>query len=389
MKISAPCLTALRLSWVSGFGLKALYRLLESLGDFNDLAELNADQISELDVSPKLRSVVQGALRSDSDSFARYLGGVEAWLAGAPNRYLLCPSDASYPALLKEIYQPPPLLYLEGELSCLNRLALAIVGSRKASMAGLRHAQNFAEDLAAERLVVVSGLALGIDAAAHRGALAADGQTIAVLGTGLDFIYPQRHHSLAQQILDQQGLIISEMKLGTPAIPANFPRRNRIISGLSRGVLVVEASLKSGSLVTAKYALEQGREVFAVPANIEKPEAQGCHALIKQGAKLVESLEDIVQELGAYALGEHAVLAPDSGPRSSSHSSGQDALEPESQFLSADERRVLAVLAYEGSSFDQLMLQSGLAAPELNQALLMLEIKALALTVPGGYQRIK
>ena len=205
-----------------------------------------------------------------------------------------------YPALLAEIPDAPSLLYLEGALALLERPQIAVVGSRQASRAGLEQAEAFARDLAATGFVVTSGLALGIDGAAHRGALSGNGHTVAVLGTGLQRLYPTQHRSLAAEVLAQGGVLVSELPINTPPIASNFPRRNRIISGLSLGVLVVEATPSSGSLITARLAAEQGREVFAIPGSIHHPGARGCHQLIREGALLVEHVADVLEALRGW-----------------------------------------------------------------------------------------
>ena len=220
------------------------------------------------------------------------------WLQFSDN-HLITLADSHYPQKLLEISDPPPVIYAKGDLDCLNSLAFAIVGSRNASVQGEKNAEAFAQTLSQHGLCIVSGLALGIDAAAHLGALKAGKKTIAVVGTGLDIVYPAKHRDLAHQIA-AQGLIISEFPIGTTSLPENFPRRNRIISGLSLGCLVVEANVKSGSLITARFAAEQGREVFAIPGSIHSPMSKGCHALIKQGAKLVDHINDITDELAPY-----------------------------------------------------------------------------------------
>jgi len=222
------------------------------------------------------------------------------WLQ-LPENHIVTLADSHYPQKLLEIPNPPPVLYAKGNLACLNMPAIAIVGSRNASVEGEKNAEAFAEALAMEGLCIVSGMALGIDAAAHRGALQASQKTIAVVGTGLDMVYPAQHRDLAHQIV-AQGLIISEYPLGTHSRPENFPKRNRIISGLSLGCLVVEAKVQSGSFMTANLAAEQGREVFAIPGSIHSPMSKGCHELIKQGAKLVDRMKDITDELAPYLI---------------------------------------------------------------------------------------
>jgi DNA processing protein len=217
------------------------------------------------------------------------------WLQ-LPDNHLITLADSQYPQKLLEISDPPPVLYAKGDLDCLSLPAFAIVGSRHASVQGEQNAEAFAQALSQQGFCIVSGMALGIDAAAHRGVLQAGKKTIAVVGTGLDIVYPAKHRDLAHQIV-AQGIVLTEFPLGTPSRPENFPRRNRIISGLSLGCLVVEAKVKSGSLITARFAAEQGREVFAIPGSIHSPMSKGCHELIKQGAKLVDHIKDITDEL--------------------------------------------------------------------------------------------
>ncbi|MFC5696130.1 DNA-processing protein DprA [Pseudomonas sp. GCM10022186] len=230
-----------------------------------------------------------------------------AWLE-RPGHRLLCWDDPAYPALLAELANAPPLLFVAGDVALLERPQLAMVGSRRASAAGLDTARAFARSLAGGGFVITSGLALGIDGAAHLGALESGGATVAVLGTGLERLYPNRHRGLAARIVEAGGALVSELPLDCPPHPANFPRRNRIISGLSLGVLVVEASPSSGSLITARLAAEQGREVYAIPGSIHHPGARGCHQLIREGATLVETVEDILEALRGWQA-----VAP--GPR--------------------------------------------------------------------------
>jgi DNA processing protein len=287
------------------------------------------------------------------------------WAAEA-DQYILTLADAAYPPALLEIADPPTVLYVRGNPARLNDRGLAIVGSRNATAQGVQNAENFARTLAGHGFAIISGLALGIDAAAHRGALAASGNTIAVIGTGADRLYPARNMALAQAIVTH-GAIVSEFPLGTPALAANFPRRNRIISGLSRGVLVVEAAIESGSLITARLAAEQGREVFAIPGSIHSPVARGCHQLIKQGAKLVESASDILEELGSF---EPAAAIP---------------AEPDA----STEDPLLLALAHDPCSLDELAERTGYETEQLLAELLMLELGGLIATLPGNrYQRL-
>lgn len=285
---------------------------------------------------------------------------------------LMTLADDDYPTSLRHIHNPPLVLYLKGERSLLDRPQLAIVGSRNASRAGLEHARAFAAALGQCGLLVTSGLALGVDGAAHSGALDGGFATIAVIGNGIDDPYPYRHRKLAERII-RDGLLVSEYPPGTDARPAHFPGRNRVISGLSRGILVVEAGLKSGSLITARLALEQGREVFAIPGSIHNPLARGCHQLIRQGAVLVETVEDICNEL---ETGWSAMV-----PEPASRQTGM----PE---MDAREIAVLDALGYDPRSTDELCSATGLAADQLMQSLLLLELQGLVDSAPGGFQRI-
>jgi DNA processing protein len=286
--------------------------------------------------------------------------------ASQPGQNILTLADAAYPQALLEIADPPSLLYVRGNPALLQKRGLAMVGSRNATPQGLQTAENFAKTLAGKGLCIISGLALGIDAAAHRGALAAGGETIAVIGTGADRIYPARNKELALAIVER-GAVISEFPLGTPAIAANFPRRNRIISGLSRGVLVVEAAPESGSLITARLAGEQGREVFAIPGSIHSPVARGCHKLIKQGAKLVETANDVLEELGNFELPARQV---ETSPASGEHP-------------------LLAALGHAPCSLDDLLEYTGQNANQLLPELLVLELSGQIATLPGNrYQRL-
>ena len=231
-----------------------------------------------------------------------------AWL-GQDQAHVVTMDDAAYPGLLREIADPPPLLYVRGDPAALVRPQIAITGSRNPTAEGRRNAEEFATALSCVGLVVTAGMALGIDASAHHAAIQAAGCTIAVMGTGIDRVYPSRHRDLAHNIA-RQGAIVSELPLGSAPQRENFPRRNRIISGMSVGVLVVEAGIRSGSLITARLGAEQGREVFAIPGSIHSPLARGCHALIRQGAKLVENASDVLEEIGACVCAAPGYVAP-------------------------------------------------------------------------------
>ena len=295
-----------------------------------------------------------------------------------PNRHIVTLDDPRYPPLLKELPDPPSILFLEGNPDLLSQWQLAVVGSRNPSASGRESAFEFARFLAANGLAITSGLALGIDAAAHQGALAAKGTTIAVMGTGLDVVYPARHRELAQEIVET-GLLVSELPLGATPRPENFPRRNRIISGLSLGTLIVEAAVRSGSLITARMAMEQGREVFAIPGSIHNPLVRGCHRLIREGAKLVETAEDIVEELGALAgVLVETVLA---------ESPSSEVLAGE---LEGDYALLMAALGFDPVGIDMLVEKSGLTAEAVSSMLLLLELQGQVESLAGGrYARIK
>ena len=300
------------------------------------------------------------------------------WLA-QPDCHVLLWGDASYPPALAELDDAPPLLFVRGSLDCLTQPQLAMVGSRNPTAVGREIAHDFAAQLARSGLVITSGLADGIDAASHQGALAGEGQTIAVFATGLDRVYPAKNRQLAHEIAAAGGALVSEQPLGTPPLRANFPRRNRIISGLSLGTLVVEAALRSGSLITARQAAEQGREVFAIPGSIHNPLARGCHRLIRQGAKLVEEANDVLEELAPLLK---ALLSQEMVPEKGSAAPAEGGLEgnPAHELL-------LACLHDAPSSIDQLVVRSGLTAEAVSSMLLVLELQGKAVSSAGGYCR--
>jgi DNA processing protein len=302
---------------------------------------------------------------------ARMADGALAW-AAQPGRSLMGYGDDDYPPLLKEIADPPVLLYIEGKRSLLGRPAVGVVGARNASAQGVAHAEQFARGLSEAGLVVVSGLALGIDAAAHRGGLAGPGSTVAVIGAGINVAYPMRNLGLMRQIAEQ-GCLVSEYPLGTPPRPEHFPKRNRILSGLSLGVLVVEAAAKSGSLITAGLAAEQGRDVMAIPGSIHSPLAHGCHELLRKGAILVESVAHV---LDVVQPGMHADTAPH-GAQATAAVQGQLA-------------ELLAALGHDPAPAETLARRAGLPLPDTQSHLLTLELAGLVERLPGGiYQRLQ
>lgn len=346
---------------IQGLGGQGILKLLQRFGEpaliyaasYQDLKSIVSENIaSQIKNGPDL-----GAAESTVQ-----------WLSDG-NNHLVTLGDSTYPKALLQIPDPPPMLFAKGDLSCLNLPSIAIVGSRNASVQGEKNAENFAESLAENGLCIVSGMALGIDGAAHRGALKAKhGKTIAVVGTGLDIVYPSKHRELAHQIA-AQGLIVSEFPIGTPSRPENFPRRNRIISGLSLGCLVVEANVQSGSLITAKLAMEQGREVFAIPGSIHSPVSKGCHALIKQGAKLVDCIRDITDELAPHL--SHLI----SEIGTTEHTNESDA--------------ILDLMGFDPINMETLIERTSLTSDALSATLLVLELENKIASLPGGrYQRI-
>ena len=311
---------------------------------------------------------LRGPERADPAGIARDL----AWLEG-PGRSLLTAEDPRYPAQLAAVPGMPAALFVRGDPAILSRPQVAIVGSRAATAAGCETAFGFAARLAAHGFAITSGLATGIDAAAHRGALAAGGVTVAVCGTGLDRSYPTGHARLADQIA-AAGALVSEFPTGTPPAPHNFPRRNRLMSGLSRGVLVVEAAARSGSLITARLAGEQGREVMAIPGSIHNPLARGCHRLIKDGAALVETVDDVLATLGASRL-ESAAESASGALESAKIPQGT---------LDSDAEMLLNALGFEPTDLDRLVERTGLSAQSVLSRLQLLELEGRVETLAGG-----
>lgn len=306
------------------------------------------------------------------------------WLDAQPDVHLISTSDSSYPDLLKQIPKLPPLLFVRGDIHLLSLPQIAIVGSRNPSSGGGENAHRFAEFLAGNGFAITSGLALGVDAFAHQGALAAKGKTIAVMGTGLDLIYPSRHRVLAQQILDGGGALVSELPLGSSANAANFPQRNRIISGLSCGVLVVEAAVQSGSLITAQAAMQQNREVFAIPGSIHNPLARGCHQLIRQGATLVETAKDIVDQLDGMLGYQREKLTKLQEKAARKTELDEKVLDD----LSPAEQQLIHAMGYDPVNIDDLVDRTGVAVGSVAAQMIGLEIKGFVQQVGAGYQRV-
>ncbi|MFO1204627.1 MAG: DNA-processing protein DprA [Burkholderiales bacterium] len=351
----------LALTLVPEIGPRTLRKLLAAFGTPEAVLACNRNNLERV-IPARLAARLLASREADA------IGAAISWL-DCETHHLVTLADADYPRPLLEIADPPAVLYVAGDRNALGAVALAVVGSRSPTPQGLDNAQAFAQALSNAGITVVSGLAEGVDAAAHRGALAGGACTIAVVGTGVDRVYPARNRALAEAIRER-GALVSEFPLGTRALPGNFPRRNRLISGLARGCLVVEAALQSGSLITARCALEQGREVFAIPGSIHSPLAKGCHALIKEGAKLVESAADILDELG-MAVSTPAVGAP-GAPRG----------EP------MEVSRLLPHVGYDPVDIDALCSRSGLPPDVVTAELLALELAGRVAALPGGlYQR--
>lgn len=365
----------LRLGQTPGVGPHTARKLLTAFGLPQNI--LAASLPALFKVVPE--RIAQALHQPLADDAAALIERTLDWAGEAGNRVLTI-ADADYPASLLQIADPPLILYAKGRVELLARPALALVGSRNATTQGNLNAEQFAAALCQAGYAIVSGLALGIDAAAHRGALAAaeagaPGSTIAVIGTGADIVYPARNRALAHRIA-AAGCILSEYPLGMPAIAANFPRRNRIISGLARAVLVVEAAAQSGSLITARMAADQGRDVFAIPGSIHSPLSKGCHLLIKQGAKLVESAQDVLEEL-RHVAAPALPAAP-----------AQPSPEPETP-AAATAERLLAALGFDPATPDLLAARCGLDVATVAAELLALELQGRVESLPGGgYQRL-
>ena len=361
----------LRLLLLPGVGREGLRRLLALFGTPEAVFEAHDLDLAER-VGPKLAPL----LREEPPDLQRRWLDARDWLQGGAQRHVLTLGDAHYPPALLESPDPPLLLFVQGDPSVLARPAVAIVGSRRPTPQGREHALTFSRRLAQADFSVVSGLALGIDAAAHQGALDGDGCTVAVVGTGIDRVYPQAHRELAHRIV-LRGALVSEYFIGTPPLAENFPRRNRIIAGLCRGTVVVEAALKSGSLITARLANEAGREVFAIPGSIQAPQSRGCHALIRDGAQLVESADEVLQVLGHLHW-----TAPALPPR---HDRAAGAAQPEQD---ASRDPLLDALGHDPATLDSLQARTGWPTPELLARLLDLELEGRVARLPGGlYQR--
>ncbi len=349
----------LALNRMSQIGPLTIAKLWKRWPKLEELFQLSTSQLLAAGLSEKLTTKIKtfdlAIVKADFE-----------WEQAHSDHHLLTWEDAHYPPLLKEIHDPPAVLYAKGNLDCFKQLTLAMIGSRKPSITGSETAKRFAYELAANPLSIVSGLALGIDTQAHKGCLEANGKTIAVMGTGIDRVYPYQNHHLAEKICFN-GLLLSEFPLGTPPAAGHFPQRNRIISGLSLITLVVEAAIRSGSLITARMALEQNRDVFAIPGSILNPQARGCHYLLQQGAKLVTSSQDILEELNLepeQTQGTNTVIS-----------------------LARVNQNLVKCIGFEITTIDQMVARSGLAINEVACELAILELEGVVKAIPGGYIR--
>ena len=360
----------LRLGATPGIGRAGARRLLAALGSAERV--LAADDATLLSLSS--RDVVQTLKRRDARDDAK-VAATQHWLDTAEDapRDIVTLGDPRYPALLLDTADPPLLLFTLGRVELLSTPSIAIVGSRNATPQGIDNARAFARFLSECRLTIVSGLAMGIDGAAHEGGLEGPGSTVAFVGTGLDRVYPARHAGLMRRI-GEQGLVASEYPLGAPPVPDNFPRRNRLIAGITLGTLVVEAALESGSLITARMAVESGRDVFAIPGSIHSPQSRGCHRLIQEGAKLVENGEDVLSELRIEPA--RATLSP-ARPSLFAAAASQDA-------AGGADGALRAALGHDPVTFDALAARTGLPTEQLAARLLELELAGVVQRLPGG-----
>ncbi|MDV6344365.1 MULTISPECIES: DNA-processing protein DprA [unclassified Nitrosomonas] len=354
----------LNLTLIDSLGDESIRKLLIAFGNPREILSTDTYQLERIVKKQAAYNITRGADKSKVDAALKWLED--------PSNCVITLADHDYPKLLLNIVDPPPLFYLKGQRKLLNSPTLAIVGSRNATPQGIANAGAFAEAASNAGFCIVSGMAQGIDTAAHQGGLRGISASIAVVGTGLDIVYPARNRELAH-LLAKEGALISEFPLGMPALGRNFPRRNRIISGMSLGCLVVEATLHSGSLITAKQALEQGREVMAIPGSIHSPLSKGCHALIKQGAKLIENIQDILDEFNCQTALPHGNTDV---TLDFSNSQGNSILLPH--------------LGYDVTDIDTLCTRSGLTVEAVSAMLLALELNGMVASLPGGrYQRVR
>jgi DNA processing protein len=347
-------------------GGASLIRVIEALGSVSAVVAANARELTRHGLSDAAIAAISTPDEAKIDSDLQWLS--------QPNRHLLCWDDDNYPILLRRISSPPAALFIDGDPGCLWQPQIAVIGSRNPTAGGLDHARDFATTLARQGMTITSGLASGIDSAAHSAALDAGAFTIAVNGTGLDRVYPNSSRSVAERIR-AQGAMISELPLGSPPRRQHFPSRNRIISGLSLAVLVIEAGLNSGTLITARKAAEQGRDVFALPGSLHNPMAKGCHRLIREGARLVQTTADIMEELGPVAAELKMEISKRLEDTDENENNSADC--EKSLLDDPDYSVVWEVLAYDPKPVDLIIEQTGLSAREISSMLLMMELKGM------------
>ena len=376
--------TSLTTNYLSLLHLKCLSasqfsQLIKKFGTISAIANTSSSQLYAMGLSSEQVQAVRSNLIGKPQH--KQVEASLTWQDCSPDHHLICFEEKRYPSLLREIHSPPPLLFILGNPALLVMPQLAIVGSRNASSQGKQTAFWLAKELSSQGFCICSGLAAGIDTQAHLGALSGNAGTTAIMGTGPDIIYPGSNRRLANRI-QSEGVLVSEFVLGSPPIAAHFPRRNRIISGLSLGVVVIEAALKSGSLITARLAMEQNREVFAVPGSIQNPTAKGCHRLIREGAKLVDSVESIVEEIGgtlAFQL-EQTKLG-------SSHLK-KPCVQSEHYRLSGEEKVVLEVIGYGECPVDTIVQKTKLDVKIISSILIGLELKGLIAQQAGRFKQV-
>ena len=355
----------LKLVLVPGLGPVRIFALLDTYGSPGNILSAPQSELRTFGLDESTRKSINNPDKQQLDMAIK-------WLSSSTSHHLLSIDHPDYPPLLKDIHDAPPVLFIHGDTSLLSKPQLAMVGSRNPTAQGHDNAYEFAQYLARTGLIITSGLALGVDGASHQGALDGGGQTIAVTGNGLDRVYPAKHIQLAHRIAER-GALVSEFPPGSKPLPGNFPRRNRIISGMSLGTLVVEAAQKSGSLITAYKALEQSREVFAIPGSIHNPLARGCHQLIRQGAKLVETAADIIEELTPLARATENLSQPDSRSHRQTRENNKT------------HQAILEAMAYDPVSIDTLVKRTGLKISEISSVLLILELQGKITSQTGGH----
>jgi DNA processing protein len=368
-------LACLQLQGARGLGNLTFGRLMEAFGSAENALQQDIHSWQQLGLSEKIYRSAQKSVSSST------LKTIEKWLSQSSNHHIIGYDCSYYPDLLKKLIDPPAILYAAGNINVLELKSIAMVGSRQATPFGLKTTQKFAYQLASQGLSICSGLALGIDASAHLGALSANGGTVAFVGTGVDIIYPKTNEKIAQEMIQKNGLLVSEFPLGTPPKANNFPPRNRLICGLSSyGVIVVESKAKGGSMITARLANEQGKDVFAVPGSIQSPLSEGCHLLIQQGAKLVQNTTDILQELN---------FSPSSGINTSikdspSLTSSRTSIQEHPQHI-----QILAAMNYEIIRTEEIANFTKLTVDVLSTALLELELQGKIKSLSGNrWQRV-